>query len=95
MGSIEVTGYLICTDLEQARIVARYLPSHIELTRAEAGCLDFQVNCTADPLVWTVFERFKDYSSYEAHQERMKSSQWARATAHIQRKYQTRLMGTQ
>ncbi|WP_373456770.1 putative quinol monooxygenase [Brevibacterium sp. 50QC2O2] len=48
--------------------VCRYQPRHIELTRAEAGCLLFEVVQTGDPLIWSVAERLADESGFDAHQ---------------------------
>ncbi|WP_440713730.1 putative quinol monooxygenase [Gordonia sp. FQ] len=82
-----LTGRLICTDAEQRDIVLRHLPRHVELTRAEPGCLLFDVEQTADPLVWQVREEFADSGAFEAHQRRVASSAWGRATLGIRRDY--------
>ncbi|NLE78632.1 MAG: antibiotic biosynthesis monooxygenase [Rhodococcus sp.] len=87
MSVIELTGWLVCADGEEVEIVERYLPRHIELTREEAGCLHFEVVQTEDPLVWSVAERFADQSAFDAHQKRVKASDWGRATAGIERDY--------
>lgn len=84
---IELTGSLICKDDGEAAIVRQFLPRHIELSRAEPGCLRFNVTQSRDPLVWRVSEQFTDRASFDAHQERVKASEWGRATAHIQRDY--------
>lgn len=86
-GAVSLTGRLICADLAQAEIVSRYLPEHIRLTRSEPGCLFFDVRPTDDPLVWSVEERFVGRTSFDAHQARTKSSEWAVATADIRRDY--------
>ncbi len=67
--------------------VLRELPRHIELTRAEPGCGRFVVERTVDPLIWKVSERFVDHESFDAHQERVRSSEWGRATSAITREY--------
>jgi len=87
MTTIELTGRLLCADLDDSETVARYLPRHIELTRAEAGCLRFEVEQSEDPLVWTVAELFVDQTAFEAHQARVGSSEWGTATAGIERDY--------
>lgn len=87
MTTVELTGRLLCESAEQAEIVHRHLPRHIELTRAEEGCLRFDVTQAEDPLVWTVAELFADQSAFEAHQERVKASEWGRATTAIARDY--------
>lgn len=87
MSTVELRGRLICEHADEAAIVTRHLPLHIELTRAEAGCLSFEVLVTEDPLVWTVAERFVDQTAFGAHQSRVRSSGWGAATAGIMRDY--------
>ncbi|GAB3150691.1 antibiotic biosynthesis monooxygenase [Microbacterium neimengense] len=87
MPRIQLTGTVICANEEQSALVARYLPRHIELTRAEAGCIRFDVTPTDDPLVWAVSELFATEDAFRAHQERVAASEWGTATAGIERKY--------
>lgn len=87
MSTVELTGRLVCEHDGEAKIVLRHLPRHIELTRAEAGCLHFDVKQTGDPLVWTVSERFVDQAAFDVHQARVGASEWGRATAGIKRDY--------
>ena len=84
---ITLTGLLRCTTAEEAARVRAHLPDHLRLTRAEPGCLSFDVTPTADPLVWQVRERFTDRPAFEAHQRRTAASVWASATAGIRRDY--------
>lgn len=86
--TVTLTGWLRCKDAAEAGIVARHLPEHIRLTRAEPGCLAFAVEPTADPLVWRVDESFADAAAFEAHQARTRGSDWFRATGGIQREFQ-------
>lgn len=88
MSNVFLSGQLLCSDQDQAAVVARLLPLHIELTRAEQGCLSFHVNHTEDPLVWQVEEQFQDAASFLAHQQRVAESQWGRATANVDRQYE-------
>lgn len=74
-------------DLETVRI---YLNDHIRLSRAEPGCLRFEVVQTSDPLIWQVDETFVDQAAFDAHQTRTKASPWYAATAHIARAFQMR-----
>jgi quinol monooxygenase YgiN len=85
--AVTLDGRLICADEHEAQIVRRHLPEHIRLTRQEPGCVAFDVTPTADPLVWTVAERFTDRTAFDAHQARTRASDWARATARIRRAY--------
>lgn len=87
MNNIDLTGQLICQSDDEIAVVTEFLPRHIELTRAEPGCISFEVNQTGDPLVWDVAERFQDADSFHLHQARVKTSDWGRATAGIKRSY--------
>ncbi len=90
MPHVTLSGQLVCADDREADIVSRHLPRHVELTRAEPGCLSFQVRPTGDPRVWQVDECFADAAAFAAHQERVASSRWGRATAGIERRYAVR-----
>ena len=87
MGVIRLTGRLICADEGQAALVAAYLPEHIRLTRAEPGCISFEVRQSGDPLVWEVAEVFSSRAAFEAHQARAAASAWGQATKGIERQY--------
>ena len=84
---IHLVGKLICKDDEEAAIVATYLPEHIRLSRAEPGCLSFEVPQIA-PLIWEVRESFTDRAAFDAHQTRTKASEWFQKSAAIAREYQ-------
>ncbi|OWY06686.1 antibiotic biosynthesis monooxygenase [Thioclava sp. IC9] len=86
--ALRLTGRLICADAAEAGIVRAHLPEHIALTHAEPGCEMFEVRQGADPLVFTVSERFTDRAAFEAHQARVQASEWGRATQGIARDYQ-------
>jgi quinol monooxygenase YgiN len=88
MSTVRLTGLLICETPEQARIVVDQLPLHVELTRSEPGCVTFEVTQTENPLVWQVDELFQDAVSFAAHQQRVAASEWGRATAGIERRYE-------
>lgn len=87
MENVRLTGQLLCNDLGEAAVVVEYLPVHLGLTRAENGCISFNVTSTDDPLVWQVDEHFRDTASFHAHQQRVSSSEWGRATSGIERRY--------
>ncbi|WP_343068468.1 alpha/beta fold hydrolase [Brachybacterium halotolerans] len=86
-GRVELRGTLVCADDQEADLVRRHLARHVELTRAEPGCLAFHVEPTEDPLVWTVAETFVDRESFAAHQARVAASAWGQATERIRRDY--------
>lgn len=86
-GEVTLHGTHICaTSDDLARVTAGVL-RHIALTRAEAGCLAFDVVQTANPMIWAVSERFVDAAAFEAHQTRTAASDWAQLTAGIARDY--------
>jgi quinol monooxygenase YgiN len=90
---IHVTGTLTCATEAEADIVHRHLPTHIALSRAEPGCMTFNVDPTSDPLVWHLDETFTNRAAFEAHQARTRASDWFRATAHIARDFQVSEIG--
>ncbi|MBP0482243.1 putative quinol monooxygenase [Sagittula salina] len=85
---IELTGELICYGPE-ADTVRQYLPDHVALTRAESGCILFDVQPVGGG-IWTVHEQFEDRATFEAHQARTQASPWGQATAGILRRYDVR-----
>jgi quinol monooxygenase YgiN len=87
MGIVRLSGQLLCATEQDAALVAAHVPTHIALSRAEAGCLTFAVVPTADPLIWQVDESFVDQAAFDAHQTRTRASDWYRLTAHIPRQY--------
>lgn len=84
---IILTGYLdIPADRRAA--VAGALPAHIDLTRAEPGCLSFDVTEDPDrPGRYHVAETFASQVDFDAHQKRAARSPWAGITAGIPRHY--------
>ena len=85
---ITVTGTLTCSTADEAAIVRTYLPEHIRLSRAEPGCLKFNVDPTDDPLVWRLDEAFVDRQAFDAHQTRTRDSVWFRVSASLKRDFQ-------
>ena len=85
---IRLSGQVRCGSAADAAIVAQYLPEHIRLSRAEPGCLSFEVGQTEDPLIWSVEESFATRADFDAHQVRTKASVWYQATGHIPRVYE-------
>lgn len=86
-GSVILTGYI---DVPDARrdAVREALPEHIRLTRAEPGCVMFEVTeNTSLPGRFDVRERFSDSIAFEAHQKRAQATEWARITDGIPRHY--------
>lgn len=88
MARVRLSGQLVCADGAQRALVEEHLPRHLELTHAEPGCLSFAVVPTDDPLVWQVDELFVDEAAFALHQDRVRASEWGRATAGIERLYE-------
>jgi quinol monooxygenase YgiN len=87
MTRVHLSGRLVCRDHDDVAVVVEHLARHVALTRAEAGCISFEVSPTEDPLVWQVEEWFHDAAAFRAHQDRVSSSEWGSATAGIERHY--------
>jgi len=85
---VALTGHLRCATPAQADRVRAGLDAHLRLTRAEPGCLRFDVTPTDDPLVWQVSELFTNRAAFDAHQVRAAASDWATLTTGITRDYQ-------
>lgn len=84
---VTLNGYLRCADEAEATRVRAALDEHIRLTRAEPGCVSFEVTPTDDPFVWQVAEEFTDPAAFDAHQARAGTSDWAVETKGIARDY--------
>ena len=84
---VRLTGQLVCPSPEEAALVEEHLLRHTELTRAETGCLSFEVVPTHDPLIWRVTEHFTDRAAFDAHQTRASGSEWGLVTSGIKRDY--------
>jgi quinol monooxygenase YgiN len=87
VGIVRVTGQLICTTADDAAIVKAHLPTHIALSRAEPGCLSFDVMPTENPLIWQLDESFENKAAFQAHQDRTRASDWFHRTSHIARNF--------
>ena len=84
---IFLNGYI---DVPNDRIAAvkSALSEHISLTRAENGCIMFEVvSSDTVPGRFMVSEVFVNQSAFDAHQERTKNSDWYNITAGIPREY--------
>ncbi|AJE46941.1 putative quinol monooxygenase [Celeribacter indicus] len=89
MAKIVLTGTLSCAPDEVEGVLA-LLPDHIRQSRAEPGCLDFELwQDELTPTEFHVSEVFRDEAAFEAHQERMRGSDWGRVTAHMRRDFRT------
>ena len=85
--TVVLTGY-IDVPAERLDAVRAALTEHIRLTRAEEGCLRFDVTECADPFGrFEVSEAFATPAAFKAHQARGAQSAWADVTKGIARHY--------
>jgi quinol monooxygenase YgiN len=90
---VTLTGFL---DVPADRRLALLplLAEHVRLTRAEPGCLAFEVTETAPGSGrFAVTERFADRAAFQAHQRRAAASPWGEATRGFRRDYAVREAG--
>ncbi len=90
---VRLRGQLICMTQAEAEAVRQHLAEHIRFTRAELGCLTFEVSETDDPMVYEVMEAFRDRASFDAHQARTRDSAWFAATRSILRDFRLEEVG--
>jgi len=84
---IHLSGHM---DVPPERIdaVLSAVTDHIVLTRAEAGCLSFEVTPSPDVQGrFLVAETFMNRAAFDHHQTRTKASPWARITEGLPREY--------
>ncbi len=85
---IQLTGY-IDVPADRLALVSAALPEHIRLTRAETGCISFDVTPSSEvDGRFDVAEVFADRNSFDAHQKRAGATNWAKVTKGIPRHYQ-------
>ena len=88
MPKITLEGHIIVpsADLES---VKNELLNHIELTRAEDGCVIFEVaQDSNNKNRFNVYEEFVDQKSFSSHQQRVGQSAWGNITINVERHYQ-------
>ncbi len=87
MARITLSGTLSC-GADEISVVLAALPDHIRLSRAEEGCLSFEVSQdAASPGVFHVCESFVDQAAFDAHQARTRASAWWQATQDFPRDF--------
>jgi len=87
MTKIHLTGHMDVPD-DRIKAVSQAVGEHIALTRAEAGCLSFEVTpCPEVEGRFLVAETFENRAAFDAHQTRAGASTWARITAGLPRDY--------
>lgn len=87
---IRLTGH-IDVPADRVAAIAAALPGHVLLTRAEPGCISFEVTPDADvPGRYRVAELFESRAAYDAHQARTAASAWGRISLDLERSYEIR-----
>lgn len=87
MPKIILKGHIIVPESDLS-IVKNALLSHIELTRAELGCIVFKVTVDSlNPNKFDVYEEFCSQESFSHHQIRVKQSIWGQVTHNVERHY--------
>ncbi|WP_108501540.1 GNAT family N-acetyltransferase [Paracoccus indicus] len=84
---VALHGSLTCTDMAQLLTALSLLPDHVDLSRAEPGCLRFDIAQSEDPMVWTLSEVFADAEAFAAHQARTAGSTWGRDSRDLTRDF--------
>ncbi len=81
-------GHISVADEDLVHI-KQALAQHISLTRAEVGCLVFEVQQDdADANRFNVYEEFSSQSAFAEHQNRVSQSYWGEITKNVSRHYQ-------
>lgn len=90
MPKVILTGRIIVPDSDLDGVIDA-LPTHIDLSRQEKGCLKFEVTQSAeDKNIFDVYEEFVDEATFQCHQERVRDSDWGRISANAERDYEIR-----
>ena len=85
MGKVTITGYLQVPEQELDEVAAA-LPTHRDLSRAEPGCLVFEVSQDeADRCRFNLYEQYTSRDAFEFHKNRAASSDWAAISANVER----------
>ncbi|MFC0200474.1 GNAT family N-acetyltransferase [Paracoccus rhizosphaerae] len=80
-------GRLTCRDMAQMMTTLDLLPDHAALSRAEPGCLRFDITQSEDPMIWDLEELFSDRRAFEAHQGRTRASPWGERSGDLKRDF--------
>ena len=87
MGKVTLVGYIVVREEDLESVLAE-LPTHIALTRAEPGCISFEVTPSKHGSgQFDVAEAFTNRAAFERHQERVKTSRWGELTVNVARHY--------
>ncbi len=79
---------ILTVPADRVAAVRAALPDHIRLSRAEPGCVYFDVVEVADSNgVFSVSEGFVDQAAFDAHQTRTRASDWWQVTDGLPRTF--------
>jgi quinol monooxygenase YgiN len=86
--TLRVNGFLIGDSQAEADRLQPLLDEHVRLTRAEPGCLSFEVTRVEDdPARFRLREAFRDRPAFEAHQVRTRASRWFAESQSLRRDF--------
>ncbi|SDW35482.1 Quinol monooxygenase YgiN [Ruegeria halocynthiae] len=84
---VHLNGF-ITVPADRLEEVRNALPEHIALTRAEQGCISFEVVEDGDhPGRFNVAELFTNQAAFDSHQKRTRASDWYQITQGLPREY--------
>lgn len=87
MKKITLSGHIVVPDCDVAN-VRQALPVHIAATRAEKGCIVFNVEEHATEAGrFEVYEEFETPAAFKLHQKRVRESNWGSVTKNVTRHY--------
>ncbi len=77
MAKVYLDGQLVAHSAAEHAVVDLYLEDHVALTRAEPGCLKFEVTPDkSDSNKWHVSEIFDSEEAFDAHPTRAQTPEW-------------------
>ena len=96
MRRIAITGHMtVPGDAQRLAAVRAAMEQHAELSRAEDGCLKFEVTPTDTPGRFQVSELYSNRAALERHKHRTAASPWPAMAAGIERDYSVRELDDQ
>ena len=87
VSKVILSGHILVRRHEIDAVKAA-LPEHIARTRAESGCLVFEVKEDQNALGrFSVYEEFSSPEAFAHHQKRASASEWGTITQNVTRHY--------
>ena len=89
MSKVILQGHILVPD-NDLEAVTQALVVHKELTLSEPGCIVFRVSQSSlQPNRFEIYEEFTSRETLEAHQQRVKASEWCDISKNVTLHYQT------